>query len=126
MYCGTDAGGVATHTRYTNNVISREFFPQGGYYGPTNWCNRVDVVYGNVWDGNYVPPPGGSGAAPAPASAQRAGRRGRRPALSFAATRRVALRALRREFPRRGRHRAGRVRFKCHRVTGRRVRCGVR
>src|SRR3954470_19108890 len=44
VYCGTDEGGVATHTTYTNNVISKEFFPKGGYYGATTKCDKVDVA----------------------------------------------------------------------------------
>jgi hypothetical protein len=40
VYCGTSEGGVATRTTYTNNVISREFFPKGGFWGPTTDCPR--------------------------------------------------------------------------------------
>jgi hypothetical protein len=58
VYCGTDEGGVATHTTYIGNVISKEFFSKGGYWGPTTKCDKVDVAGGNVWDGNYVPPAG--------------------------------------------------------------------
>ena len=50
VYCGTTSG-VATHETYTNNVISREFYPNGGYWGPTTECDKVDVSHGNVWDG---------------------------------------------------------------------------
>lgn len=51
VYCGTSSG-VATHARYTNNVISREFYPNGGHWGPTTECDKVDVSHGNVWDGS--------------------------------------------------------------------------
>ena len=30
VYCGTTDGGVASDVTYTNNIISREFFPKGG------------------------------------------------------------------------------------------------
>jgi hypothetical protein len=58
VYCGTSTG-VATHTTYTNNVISREFHPNGGHWGPTTECDKVDVAHGNGWDG------AGRGAEPA-------------------------------------------------------------
>ena len=41
---------------YTNNVISREFFRRGGYWGPTTDCDHVARSGNNVWDGQYVPP----------------------------------------------------------------------
>jgi hypothetical protein len=60
VYCGTDSGGVAANTRYVNNVISREFFPKGGFFGTTVACDDVDVHSGNIWDGAVKPPPGGN------------------------------------------------------------------
>ena len=63
VYCGTDEGGMTPNLTYTNNVISREFFKNGGQWGPTTWCNRAAVSSNNVWDGEYVPP-AGSGTPP--------------------------------------------------------------
>ena len=64
VYCGTSSG-VATHARYTNNVISREFYPNGGHWGPTTECDKVDVSHGNVWDGSRSH---GRAGSPAPGS----------------------------------------------------------
>jgi hypothetical protein len=111
VYCGTDDGGVATHARYTNNVISREFFPNGGGYGPTTWCNRVDTAFGNVWDGNY---------ARSPAS----GARSRQRVLSLTTTRRYARRALAQEIRARD-LRAKHMVHRCHRVSRARASCRV-
>jgi hypothetical protein len=38
VYCGTDDGGVASNLTVTRNVVSREFFPKGGYWGPSTSC----------------------------------------------------------------------------------------
>jgi len=38
VYCGTTDGGVAANLTYGRNVISHEFFPKGGYWGPTTDC----------------------------------------------------------------------------------------
>jgi hypothetical protein len=51
IYCGTTDGGVATRMTYTNNIVSREFFPRGGFYGPATGCDDVDVERGNRFDG---------------------------------------------------------------------------
>ena len=51
VYCGTGEGGVVPNETYTNNRISREFFRRGGRFGPTTECEKVDVRFGNVWDG---------------------------------------------------------------------------
>jgi hypothetical protein len=51
VYCGTGEGGVATNTAYTNNVISREFFPKGGHWGATTGCDGAVKGSGNGWDG---------------------------------------------------------------------------
>ncbi|MGH9119363.1 MAG: hypothetical protein ACRD0A_16275 [Acidimicrobiales bacterium] len=52
VYCGAVA--PTPNSRFTNNRISREFFPRGGYWGPTTRCN-VDVNSGNVWDDTVAP-----------------------------------------------------------------------
>lgn len=93
VYCGTDEGGVATNATYTNNRISREFFPNGGRWAPTTWCDRVAVNSGNGWD---------RGMPPAPR-------------LSGAGAKRSARAALARQLGRRYTRRAGRLRLTCAR-----------
>ena len=79
VYCGTDEGGMTPNLTYTNNVISREFFPKGGYWGATTWCDRAARSGNNVLDGNYVPPPGTVLPGSSPPAAAPGARRGRRP-----------------------------------------------
>lgn len=55
VYCGTGEGGVAPNTTYTRNVISKEFFRNGGRYGATTSCEKVTDSTGNISDGEYVP-----------------------------------------------------------------------
>jgi len=123
IYCGTDSGGVATHATYTNNVTSREFFPKGGYWGPSTSCENVEVKGGNVWDGNYVPPagPGSAGAVPG------AGTRG---AISYllskARARKLTRTALARELKRRFTRRAKGMRTRCRRRSRSTVVCTVK
>jgi hypothetical protein len=124
VYCGTDEGGIAPNTTYTNNVISREFFPKGGYWGPTTWCDKVATASNNVWDGNYVPPagtgtpppgsgnPGGAGTAPRRLGLRRA-KKFARNALSQALGRKVVPRA-------KG------LRVRCDRRSATKVACGVK
>jgi hypothetical protein len=128
VYCGTSSGGVTTRMTYTNNVISREFFPRGGYWGPTTECNRVDVSGGNVWDGNYVPPPGVGGGGPAaPGGAVPApGAQGVSYFLSRADARRLTRVALRRELKRRYTRRAKKgSRLRCSRRSRSTIACRV-
>jgi len=47
VYCGTGDGGVASNVTYTDNIISREFFPKGGYWGPATDCGNVQELSGN-------------------------------------------------------------------------------
>jgi hypothetical protein len=47
VYCGTTDGGIATNVTYTNNIISREFFPKGGYWGSATDCRGVREARGN-------------------------------------------------------------------------------
>jgi hypothetical protein len=42
VYCGTTDGGVAARLTYAGNVISHEFFPNGGHWGPATECPRSD------------------------------------------------------------------------------------
>jgi hypothetical protein len=126
VYCGTDDGGVATRSSYTGNVISREFFPRGGYFGPTTSCDKVDTARGNVWDGNYTPPggggtPGGSGS-PTPSGSQAPA--GSLTTLSMAQARRLARKVLARRFGRRYKQRRG-LRVRCRRRSAS-ISCSVR
>jgi hypothetical protein len=130
VYCGTDEGGVATRSSYIGNVISREFFPRGGYFGATTWCDRVDTARGNVWDGNYTPPPaggtptpppgGGAGSPPPGSQAPAASLKG----LSMAQARRLARKILARRLGRRYKQRRG-LRVRCRRRTAT-IRCSAR
>jgi hypothetical protein len=47
VYCGTTDGGVAGNVTYTDNIISREFFPEGGHWGPATDCGTVQEARGN-------------------------------------------------------------------------------
>jgi len=130
VYCGTDSGGVTTNMTYTNNVISREFFPRGGYWGPTTECDRVDVSGGNVWDGNYVPPAGspGGGAGGTPGGGPAgAGTQG---AISYflskARARKLTRTALARELKRRFTRRAKGMQTRCRRRSRSTVACTVK
>jgi hypothetical protein len=117
VYCGTSEGGVTTNLRYTNNVISREFFRRGGYWGPTTDCDDVAESHGNVWDGNYRPPTG-SGGPGAP---------GARPAqLSHTRARALTRRALARALGRRYTRRAKGASIRCRRRSRTAMACAAR
>jgi hypothetical protein len=132
IYCGTDSGGVATHETYTNNVTSREFFPKGGYWGPSTSCENVEVSGGNVWDGNYVPPagggaPGGTAGGGSAGAVPGAGTQG---AISYllskARARKLTRTALARELKRRFTRRAKGMRTRCRRRSRSTVVCTVK
>jgi hypothetical protein len=126
VYCGTDEGGVATHETYTNNVISKEFYPKGGYWGPTLSCEKVDVAGGNLWDGNYIPPPssGGPGNGGSPGGSGNPST-----AITYLLTKRQARGlvrlALARELGRRYTRRVTRLRLSCHRRSRAVMACTV-
>jgi hypothetical protein len=115
IYCGTTEGGVAANTRYTNNVISRRFFPKGGFYGPESLCNKVAVHSGNVWDGSARPP---GGTLPPHGGGGRT--------LSAKHVRGLIKAALRKEFGRAFTRRRGRARIGCHRRSRSATACTVR
>lgn len=133
VYCGTDEGGIAPNTTYTNNVISREFFPKGGYWGATTWCNRVATASNNVWDGDYVPP-AGSGTPPAiPGGGDPGGGDpGARPGgaapdrLALRRAKRFTRRALSRALGRKAMRRANGLRIRCARRSRAKVACKVK
>jgi hypothetical protein len=114
VYCGTGSGGVATHETYTNNVISREFFPKGGYWGPTTECDKVDVSHGNVWDGNYVPPAGSGGGGSGGSGSQGTAPAAKNP-LARPRARRITRVALTRALGRRYTSHARKLRMRCGR-----------
>ena len=95
VYCGTDEGGVATNETYTNNRISRAFFARGGHFGPTTWCDKVDVRSGNRWDGDPLPD------------------RSQKATISSRAAKRFARRSLALEFGRRYTRRSEGLAPKC-------------
>jgi hypothetical protein len=125
VYCGTDEGGVATNTTYTNNLISREFFPNGGRWGPATSCDRVATRSGNGWDdGTYRPPTAGApGAGGGPVDRPRKLRKVDR--LSRAGAKRLVRRALVRKFGRRFTRRSTRLRLSCRRRSASTVACRV-
>jgi hypothetical protein len=132
VYCGT-ADGVATHQTYTNNVFSREFFPNGGYWGRAAYCEDVDVSGRNVWDGDYVPPPtagAGGGTTGGSGGDAAGGGTGATPGVSYflskARARKLARTALRRELKRRFTRRAKTLRASCRRRSRSTVACSVR
>ena len=125
VYCGTDEGGMTPNLTYTNNVISREFFPRGGYWGATTWCDRAARSGNNVLDGNYVPPPGTvlPGSSSPGAGASPGASRGAR--LRKARAKRKARAALRRALGRDLVRSANGVHAKCKRRAHGRVACRV-
>jgi hypothetical protein len=132
VYCGTSSG-VATHTSYTNNVISREFYPNGGYWGPTTECEKVDVAHGNIWDGQYIPPsagggPGGGSGSPTGGGSGSPTGSGALGAyfLSKKQARRLLRVALKRRFKSRFTNRAGKLRTSCKRRSRASFACAVR
>jgi hypothetical protein len=119
IYCGTTEGGVAANTRYTNNVISKQYFAKGGFYGPTSFCEHAAVNSGNVWDGTVRPPvgnPPGPGGTGPPAKVYR---------LSGKRARQLAKGALAAEFGRAFTNRAGRLSMGCARRSASKVACRV-
>ena len=113
IYCGTTEGGVAENTRYTNNVISKQYFAKGGFYGPTSFCQHAAVNSGNGWDGTVRPPVGNP---PGPGKVYR---------LSGKRARQLAKAALAAEFGRAFTNRAGRLSMGCARRSASRVACKI-
>lgn len=136
IYCGTDSRGVATHETYTNNVTSREFFPNGGYWGPSTSCEHVAVSGGNVWDGNYIPPslspiPGGSPEKGAGTGSRSTGSGGGTKSgtgylLSVRRAIQITGSALTRELGGRYTRRAKGLRITCRRSSKSAISCAVR
>jgi hypothetical protein len=118
VYCGTTEGGVATNSSYTRNVISREYFRNGGRWGATTHCDRVSDGSGNVWDGEYVPPTGEgapAGQAPSGAHGSAPAASGEARKVTLATARRAAKRALARGLKSRYTKRSAGVSVRCKR-----------
>ncbi len=129
VYCGTDEGDVATNSSYTRNVVSREYFRNGGRWGATTHCDEVVTASGNVWDGEYVPPAGGGGPGttppPAPPPTSPSPGMDAGSAITLANAGRAARRALVRKLGRRYTRRSKGSTARCtRRPAG--VRCSVR
>jgi hypothetical protein len=126
VYCGTDEGGMTPNLTYTNNVISREYFAKGGYWGATTWCDRAATSGNNVWDGSYVPPPGtvlpGSAPAGGPAASGNTKARGR---LRMVRAKRKTRAALREALGKRLVRSRSSVHVGCKRRSVRGVACRV-
>ena len=127
VYCGTDEGGVATNTTYTNNVISREFFSKGGYYGPTTKCDKVVEAHGNIWDGSFQLPAGSGNPAGGNPGSGNPGSGGPAAArLSLSRARTLTRRALAHELGRRYTRRATGASMRCSRRSPTAVACKVK
>jgi hypothetical protein len=51
LYCAGDSrGDRVTNITATNNRFAKTYFPKGGYWGPTAYCEEADKFSGNVWD----------------------------------------------------------------------------
>jgi hypothetical protein len=120
VYCGTDEGGPSLGTTvYTNNIISKEFFPKGGYWGPTIKCDQVTTSGGNTWDGTRQFPVGPGGSSSPPPSGKPTG------FLAVKNAKKSARKALRRKLGHRFAHARG-LHVKCHRRSSPIVACKVR
>jgi hypothetical protein len=130
IYCGTDSGGIVAHETYTNNVISKQYFPKGGYYGPTTWCDRAEVSSGNIWDGDFVLPPAAAPAGGPASGTAGSGTPGAAKSavyfLSGPRASRVTRFALKRELGRRYTRRAKGMHISCHRGSRSAISCTVK
>jgi hypothetical protein len=51
LYCaGSNDGSRVTNIVATGNRFARTWYPQGGYWGPTAYCEFAEAYSGNVWD----------------------------------------------------------------------------
>jgi hypothetical protein len=119
VYCGTDEGGVAPNSTYTRNVISKEFFRNGGRYGATTSCEKVTDSSGNVADGDYVPSASPTGTSTPAGTSPSA-------SLSLGAASRSARVALKRQLKTRYTRRAKGATTRCARREGAVAACSVR
>jgi len=130
LYCADPDDTVASET-VTGNRFSRIFFPKGGYWGRTAYCDDVTTFAGNVWDDDVIVPPGspgtgggGQGGSGSPANPPPAGAAA--PRLALARARRVTRAALKRKLGRRYTRRTGKLRMACDRRTRPVVVCSVK
>ena len=57
LYCAGSADGTrVSNIVATNNRFAKTWFPRGGYWGPTAYCQYASVFSGNIWDdtGSYL------------------------------------------------------------------------
>jgi hypothetical protein len=122
IYCGTDEGGVAANLTYTRNVISKEFFRNGGRYGSSTSCDKAANAGGNISDGEFVPDASQPGAPSPTAPPTRA------PAarLGVSTAQHSARAALKRRLKTQYTKRAKRASTRCSRRTDVVVGCSVR
>ena len=51
LYCaGMNVRSSVDHIVATNNRFAKTWYPNGGYWGPTAYCEFADTFTGNVWD----------------------------------------------------------------------------
>lgn len=56
LYCAGDTDGSrVTNIVATNNRFAKTYYAQGGYWGPTGFCELADTFSGNVWDDTGSP-----------------------------------------------------------------------
>jgi hypothetical protein len=56
LYCaGSSDRSRVSNIVATGNRFARTFYPTGGYWGPTTYCEFASVWSGNVWDDTGLP-----------------------------------------------------------------------
>jgi hypothetical protein len=56
LYCaGSGDRSRVSNIVATGNRFARTFYPTGGYWGPTTYCEFASVWSGNVWDDTGLP-----------------------------------------------------------------------
>lgn len=130
LYCADSDDTVESET-VVGNRFARTYFPRGGRYGPTAYCNLATTFTGNVWDGSEALIPGSGGVGGGDGADGGGGDRASAPTgaarrLLRPRARRVTRIALRRQFgPRYTRH-AKQVRMRCGRRGRMRIVCKVK
>ncbi len=144
LYCaGMKVRSSVDHIVAVNNRFARTYFPRGGYWGPTAYCEYADTLTGNVWDDTGQTASGsgsggstgsgstgsgstGSGSTGSGPSAPSTKASGATYLLSKPRANRVARAALKRELGRRYTRRTKGMRLKCHRSARSTIACRVK
>jgi hypothetical protein len=50
LYCAAGDPSSVDNIVATNNRIAKSFYPTGGHFGPTAYCENATIYSGNVWD----------------------------------------------------------------------------